>query len=520
MGRVYRRQGRYDLAVEILIKCTELAELIGNTQVQASALNQMGITLTHRGEYHKAIECHTKSLALLERTGFVRDQARTLLYMSDPLQFLGRYADAFSALDQAYQSARDSWTEAACQNDIGTLYAKTGNYPNALSSYLASAKTLERIGDKLNLAIIHENLMDIYLKLGSAEQARNFGEKALTIFEEIGHKHGQAGIFMGFSEYYLNRGEKTEAKRFLKRCIALSREIGIKDREAEATTKLAILEIDRSKFTDAEKLLQEALAIASEIDNREQTVAALLGLGNLFNKQTRPDQAFPFLERAITIAKEIHSHPHEQEGHQMLAEALEAKGDLVAALQHWKLASSIKEEILGTEKQKALTVLQIRSSIEKAENEKTLLKKETKFKSREIERVVMDLTEKTELLRSTSRRIKEIAKPLTTGDSHDTRFRLEELLSDLNYSIAGKKNIPNEFQLIHRNILHKLSKRYPTLTLSERKVCVLLRDGLSTKQMADMFKVSTRAIENHRYQARKKMKLGPGMSLTTVLAGM
>ena len=176
--------------------------------------------------------------------------------------------------------------------------------------------------------------------------------------------------------------------------------------------------------------------------------------------------------------------------------------------------------MLGAEKQKALTALQIRSSIEKAENEKTLLKKETKLKSREIERVVMDLTEKTELIRNASRRIKTIVQPLPAKDSHATRSQLEGLLFDLDHSLGEKRAVPNEFQLVHRNIIHKLSKRYPTLTLTERKVCVLLREGLSTKQIAMTLKISTHTVDRHRAEIRKKMKVERKTSLTTMLAGM
>ena len=134
--------------------------------------------------------------------------------------------------------------------------------------------------------------------------------------------------------------------------------------------------------------------------------------------------------------------------------------------------------------------------------------------------MAMDLTEKTELLRSTSRRIKTIVQPLPVTDGHATRSQLEGLLSDLNHSLGEKRTIPNEFQLVHRRTLQKLSKRYPTLTLTERKVCVLLREGLSTKQIALMLKISTRTVDRHRNEIRKRMKLERKTSLTSLMAGM
>ena len=523
MGRVYLRQSSFESALETFTKCIELAELIGNIQVQASALNYVGAVFVNHGQYHKAIESHYKSLVLLNGSGYRRDQAITYLGMSRPLQLLGQYSEALSINEQArqlFRSVPDSWVEGLCQINAGAIYIEIGNYPLAFSSFFTAARILKRTGDKLNLAIVHGNLMELHLKLGNIAQGRNFGEKTLAIYEEIGNKSGQANILVLLGEYCLNLGEKVQAKRFLKQGIVLSRTIDAKDREAKALILLARSEIHRWKFNRSEKLLQDALAIASGLNHSEYTIAALLELGSLFNKQAQPNQALPFLERAIIMARESRSRPYEQEGHQMLAETLEAIGDLARALEHWKFSSSIKEEMLGIEKQKAITIIQIQAATEKSEKERLLWRKETKFKSQEVERITMDLTVKTEQIRSACSRIKKIIKPLPAKDGHSTRSQLEELLSDLDHSLGDKRAIPNEFQLAYRNTLQKLSKNYPALSLTERKVCVLLHDELSTKQIADMLKMSIRTVEWYRYRIRKRMNLEPWASLTTILAGM
>ena len=520
IGHLYVGQSRHDLALQTLATCAELAELIENQHVQASATDQIGILLHNLGRYHDALEYYKKSLTLLDRTELVHERAMTLVHMSNSLRFLGKYEEAFSNLEQARQLSHtngDNRTKGLCQISIGVIYVEIGDYPNALSSFLASAKTMERVGDRLSLAITYGNLMNTNMELGNMEQAAHFGEQALTVLTEIGYRRGEAAMYGNFGDYYLRQGQRTQAKRFQKRSLALSQEIGSKDYETTALIALAKMESDFGKFAVAEKLLQDALTVTS--NDQFHTISVLLGLGELFKKQARPDRALPYLERAITIAEEIHSLSKEQEGHQLLAEVLEMKRDFELALQHWKLASSIKEKILGAEKQKAIAEIRIRSSIEKAESEKAALRKETKSKSQEIERMAMELAQKTEIIRTTSRQMREIVKPLPIKDSA-TRLKLDGALSNLERSIGGKRTIPNEFQLVHRDFLRKLSKKYPALTSAERKACVLVRDGLSTKQIADMMKVSTRSIDTHRYGIRRKMKLGRKTNLATLLAGM
>ena len=515
MGQVYWRQSRHELALKTLTKCAELAELVGNHHMHASAFAQMGSMFTDIGRYLESIEYYTKGLSLLEYTGWTYNQMCALHNMNNPLRYLGRFEEALSILEQCRSIipyGQDSRIEGVRQISLAGIYSDIGDYPSALSSLLASATILEQNGDKLNLPVTYENLMDLYLVFGNTEQAKSLGEKALALYDEIGDKSGHAIMFESLGRYHLNCGQRDEAMQFLKCGLTLSRKTGYKLCETIVLTSLAKLEIDLGNFTASEKFLLDALEIATLSGSPDLIVNALLGLGALSNKRNQPDTALPFLERAITIARETHLRPREQEAHQIVAEALEAKGDLGQALLHWKLASSIKEEMLGAEKQEAITAIQIRAAIEKSEKEKALLKKETKSKSQEIERIAMSLTEKNEVIRK-----------IVKCRNRDERSQLNKLLSDLEhgYSIGDKRTaLPNEFQLVHRDTLQKLSNRYPALSSTESKVCILLRDGLSTKQMADMLKVTPRAVEKHRYAIRKKMKLERETSLTTLMAGM
>jgi tetratricopeptide (TPR) repeat protein/DNA-binding CsgD family transcriptional regulator len=536
LGGVYIRQSQLDLALTTLQQCAELSELTEDYSMQAATLDQIGVVLTDQGRYEEALEYDEKSLALIDKNGgppLMR--AAVLGNMGNVLRFLGRYAEAISAIGQSSQlfhAHQEYRREGLCHLNIGIVYSEIGDYPNALSHSFAAATILERAGDKLNLANAYGNAMQTYLQLGNTEQAKDFGEKVLAVFEEIGYKRGWAETLVSLGRLYLDQSQHVQARRMLKRGLALSREIVSKDIETTALIAMAKLEIALSHFDRARKLFQDALTLTGETGDRDRAVAVMIGLGDLFNKQGEHSQAVPFLEQAIAAAGEIHSRHHEQMAHQLLAEAFEAReapGDLKQALEEWKLASTIKEEILGLEKQKAITELQIRSDIEKSESEKTqlkkemvVLKKETESKTHEIERVAMAVAEKTEAIHSISHRIKDIIKPWSSaGVVGEARSEFYKLLSEIerdHFEGGEKKVFHNEFQLVHREMLRKLSKSYPALTFTERKVCVLLNEGLSTKQMAVMLKVSTRAIEWHRYGIRKKMKLEKGKTINAVLA--
>lgn len=63
-----------------------------------------------------------------------------------------------------------------------------------------------------------------------------------------------------------------------------------------------------------------------------------------------------------------------------------------------------------------------------------------------------------------------------------------------------------------------LLAKHPNLTPFEKRLCMLLQMNLSTKEVSDITKQSTRAIEMARYRLRKKFKLGRDEKLCVYLS--
>ncbi|MFJ1473316.1 triple tyrosine motif-containing protein [Capnocytophaga cynodegmi] len=87
-----------------------------------------------------------------------------------------------------------------------------------------------------------------------------------------------------------------------------------------------------------------------------------------------------------------------------------------------------------------------------------------------------------------------------------------------NISTEGNWQIFQEnFDMIHKNFFKNLKKKYPNLTSSDLKLCVLIRLNYSTKEIAAIQGISIRGIETARYRLRKKLNLSEEDSLTNFL---
>ncbi|MCP4610364.1 MAG: LuxR family transcriptional regulator, partial [Planctomycetes bacterium] len=84
------------------------------------------------------------------------------------------------------------------------------------------------------------------------------------------------------------------------------------------------------------------------------------------------------------------------------------------------------------------------------------------------------------------------------------RFRRSELDRDLIVSLDLMESSLHE---ILSPFIRSLSTKYLTLTFTEIQVANLIREGKTSKEIADLLHMSERTIEAHRYHIRKKLGL-------------
>lgn len=87
----------------------------------------------------------------------------------------------------------------------------------------------------------------------------------------------------------------------------------------------------------------------------------------------------------------------------------------------------------------------------------------------------------------------------------DKAKSLEQIISPFNENKI-KKEI-SQFLEQESLLGVKLKKAYPDLNLSEIKLCIMIKEGLSTKEIANVTNRSVRGVESAKFRMRKKMNI-------------
>jgi DNA-binding CsgD family transcriptional regulator len=108
-------------------------------------------------------------------------------------------------------------------------------------------------------------------------------------------------------------------------------------------------------------------------------------------------------------------------------------------------------------------------------------------------------------------------------DRADHKLMLKEILRTLQVEGPKKRDwelFHSQLRMYNEPFMEALCKKFPTLSHQEIRIASLLKSGMTTKEIAELFTIQVRTVENHRFSIRKKMKIDPDRDLVSVLQNL
>ncbi len=113
--------------------------------------------------------------------------------------------------------------------------------------------------------------------------------------------------------------------------------------------------------------------------------------------------------------------------------------------------------------------------------------------------------------------IEVLDKASETTDISEKDEIIKKVKVELRQKISFNSEVDSIYQkaeIANKNFIQRLDKEYPELTQTDKKILVLLRIGLTSKEIAPLMNISPKSVEISRYRLRKKLNLDKNTNLS------
>jgi DNA-binding CsgD family transcriptional regulator len=138
------------------------------------------------------------------------------------------------------------------------------------------------------------------------------------------------------------------------------------------------------------------------------------------------------------------------------------------------------------------------------------IKFKLKNKSQELANMLLNHLNKKELLVDLKSDLKKIQSDLQDKSFEQCMRKIVVLQGKISENIEQEidwSRFEDNFDIVNDFFLKRLTELFPWLNKSERKLCIYIKMGLLTKEIAPLMNLSIRGVEMMRYRMRKKMGL-------------
>lgn len=150
----------------------------------------------------------------------------------------------------------------------------------------------------------------------------------------------------------------------------------------------------------------------------------------------------------------------------------------------------------------------------KLENEKAQF--DLRQKSQELSNMILSENNRKEWTDAVVRDVYRAVDWLNAGRVDDAKLRMQTLLQRLQNNTGTSvdwKRFEDNFDIVNDQFIRRLKTKYPWMNKQERRLCVYIKMGLQTKEIAPLLNMTTRGVEMIRYRLRQKMELDSDINL-------
>ena len=250
----------------------------------------------------------------------------------------------------------------------GNIHESFGDYENALELFLKSLKLSAENNDRETEAEAASQLGLIYTRLCNFAKAEEYYSHALNIREEMGDENAMASSLNRMGMLMRLTGKHEKSLEYYFRSLEIRRKnrqetsipwtlLGIASTYEEMQDHIAALDYYEKGLTGGD---------------RRCTLQCMLGMGRINSLAGKQAEAEKQLKDSLEMAQELRALSLVAGAHSALARHYESSGDVIRALEYYKLFQKTRESVQSEEAQSRFRNIEISHAIEKSEQEKEI----------------------------------------------------------------------------------------------------------------------------------------------------
>lgn len=541
----------------------EIAEKPGNKPLMPKVINQRGTLHWVVGEYELALEDYRTSEGIFreldDSLGMAKLQNNIgLVYMD--MSYYDLSLPAFLKSLAYFELHPEPYALATLYNNVGSVIMGNGDSVTAEGYFLKALPKFQEVKDTGGISMVHNNLglsMDDGNRL---DEAMEHFMQALKGYQALGYLLGQAKVLTNIGSVYVKQGKWAEAEAAHRRALAIGEETGSATEIAIPRLKLAEMYLKMGRYPEAIAEGRAALAINDTLGALLPTATSHEVLAHAFEQTQQFDSALVHFKAWSNLSDSIFNASKSrslsemrlkfeselkdkalqnlEQGKQLDRLTKLALGGLIALLVVVGLLIYLRqravirrEQALAVKTQEVARTQQALAEAERktaeserktaeserkaAELERLRLQEELNYKVREIANLAMNIVRRNDLLEVMDRELKALRKGVD-----------EQKLKELSLLVSQTLSLENErkeFQIYiqeaQQNFFRNLETKYPDLSTKEKRLCAMIKLGLSSKEIAAVFNIEIGSVEVARHRLRKKLDLDPQVGLKEFFDG-
>ena len=259
IGQLSWRTGDYITARDALLIAVDIGTALGQEELMAEGLKQLGNVPLHGGDPREAVELFKRSRMIFERLEDLQGIADIRLNLAVAYARMGRWDESLAELQAAgpiFERIGDLRSIGVVHNNIGELHRLRGDFPAAIAAYQQAIAISEQVGYASGVANALTGLGMARVDMGQIEQGRSDLLEAEARFAALGRSIYLPEIQRFLASAELAAGNLDAAARSAERSLELAGAANAPHQEAMTQRVLAQIALRRGDLGEARRLLE------------------------------------------------------------------------------------------------------------------------------------------------------------------------------------------------------------------------------------------------------------------------